>query len=94
MVKYALISVIKENSFTYTVYTDTKQCLFTNISQDKKVVQDMYESLEDVINTRARERFLEKTPKQIILEKNYIEYMIGRDLRWLIGSMSELFMPS
>lgn len=92
--QYTLTSVIKENSFTYTVYTDTKQCLFTNISQDKKVVQDMYESLEDMINTRARETFLEKTPKRMILEKNYIEYMIGRDLRWLIGSMSELFMPS
>ena len=86
--QYTLTSVIKENSFTYTVYTDTKQCLFTNISQDKKVVQDMYESLEDMINTRTRETFLEKTPKRMILEKNYIEYMIGRDLRWLIGSMS------
>ena len=37
--QYSLTSVIKENSFTYTVYTDTKQCLFTNVSQDPKVVQ-------------------------------------------------------
>ena len=92
--QYSLTSVIKENSFTYTVYTDTKQCLFTNVSQDKKVVQDIYESLEEMIETRSRITFLEKNPREIILEKNYIEYMIGRDLRWLIGNMSELFMPS
>ncbi len=47
--QYSLTSVIKENSFTYTVYTDTKQCLFTNVSQDPKVVQDIYESLEEMI---------------------------------------------
>ena len=92
--QYSLTSVIKENSFTYTVYTDTKQCLFTNVSQDPKVVQDIYESLEEMIETRSRITFLEKNPREIILEKNYIEYMIGRDLRWLIGNMSELFMPS
>lgn len=92
--QYSLTSVVKDNNFTYSVYTDTKQCLFTNISQDKKVVQDMYESLEDMIDTRSRITFLKKTPKDMILEKNYIEYMIGRDLKWLIGNMSELFMPS
>ena len=66
--------------------------MFTNVSQDPKVVQDIYESLEEMIETRSRITFLEKNPREIILEKNYIEYMIGRDLRWLIGNMSELFI--
>ena len=77
--QYSLTSVIKENSFTYTVYTDTKQCLFTNVSQDPKVVQDIYESLEEMIETRSRITFLEKNPREIILEKNYIEFLeIGK----------------
>ena len=77
--QYTLTSVIKENSFTYIVYTDTKQCLFTNISQDKKVVQDMYESLEDMINTRTRETFLEKTPKGIDIEHLWNIYFKAKE---------------
>lgn len=92
--QYSLTAVIKEYSFYYTVCTDTKKSLFTSVSKDKEVVKDMYESLEEMINTRSRLTFLEKKPKEMIVDKSYIEYIIGRDLKWLIGSMSELFMPS
>ena len=67
--QYSLTSVIKENSFTYTVYTDTKQCLFTNVSQDPKVVQDIYESLEEMIETRSRITFFRKKSKRDYIRK-------------------------
>ncbi|MGL5347617.1 MAG: helix-turn-helix domain-containing protein [Peptostreptococcaceae bacterium] len=92
--QYSLTTVVKDKSFTNTVYTDTKKCLFTNVSEDKSVVEDMYTSLEEMITSRSRLTFLEKNPKEMILDKNYIQYMIGRDIRWLIGSVNELFMPS
>lgn len=91
---YSLMVAVKDKIFHNTMYIDTQKCLFINTSQDKNVVEDIYYSLEEMINTRSRLTFLEKNPELMILEKNYMQYIIDNDLKWLIGNMNELFMPS
>lgn len=92
--KYSQVVAVKGKSFTYAVYTDIKKCLFLSTSEDAIVVHDMYHSLEDMIETRSKPTFLEMSSEEIIFEKRYMEYIIGRHLKWIIGYMNELLMPS
>lgn len=92
--QYSLMVAIKNNSFHQSVYTDTHKCIFVNTSQEKGVVEDMYVSLEEMIKTRSMLTFLEKNSREMILEKKYIHYIIGKDLKWIIGNINELLMPS
>lgn len=92
--KYSQIVAVKGKSFSHAVYTDVQKCLFVSTSEDEEVVEDMYHSLESMIETRSKPTFLELSSKEIILDKKYMEYIIGRDFKWLIGHMNELLMPS
>ncbi|MFI3210381.1 MAG: hypothetical protein R3Y64_04950 [Peptostreptococcaceae bacterium] len=85
---------MKNNIFQNIIYKNDKKPLFINKSNDKDIIKDSYNSLESMINTESRATFTKKKSYDIILDKLYIQYIIGQDLKWLIGNISELFMPS
>ncbi len=89
-----LIVTIKDEVFYTATYTDFDRCLFTNYSNDKEVVRDIYDTLESMLNTSARPMFTKKSSKNMILDKSYMQYIIGHNLEWVIGNINELFMPS
>ncbi len=90
----SLVVSIQNKLFYNAMYIDNGICLYSNHSTDENVVEDSYEALIDIVNTKSKPTFLQKTSKSMILDKNYIHYIIGNKLRWLIGYMNELFMPS
>lgn len=87
------ISVVK-NKCSHTAIYNNNKCLTSITSTDEKIVHEMYETLEDVANTQSRLTFSKKTPEEIILGQDIINYIMDSDLKWLMGEMTELFMPS
>lgn len=89
----AIISVIKDNTFHSAVFAKDKRCLFTTMSKEKNVVDEMYYSLSDMLRNQGVKVFEEIEPLKMIKNQKYIQYTMGSDLRWLIGSINELLMP-
>ena len=89
----AVISVIKDRIFHAAIYTKDRRCLFTNMSKDKDTVEEMYYSLEDILKNQAKPIIEVKSALDIIRKRIYLQYIMGQDLRWLIGHMNELLMP-
>lgn len=89
-----LILVVKDKCFHSATYNRTNKCLFTSISTDKAVIEEMYDTLEEMTNAQSRPTFLELTPEDMILSQNYMSYVMGKDLKWLMGNMNQLLMPS
>ncbi len=89
----SIISVIKDRIFHSAILNKDGRSLFTSMSKEKNVIDEMYYSLEDAIKTRGNLIVKNKSPKDIINEKDYVHFIMGQDLRFLIGSMNEFFMP-
>ncbi|MGX4601053.1 hypothetical protein [Faecalimicrobium sp. JNUCC 81] len=89
----SILSVIKDNIFHSALFTKDKRCLLTNMSKEKEVVDDMYYSLEDILKNRGKKMFERLNSLSIIRNQIYVQYIMGSDLRWLMGSINELLMP-
>lgn len=90
----SIISIVKDRMFHTANFTKDKRCLLSTMSKDKHIIDEMYYSLETILKNQGSPIFEKKSFINIIKEKIYIQYFMTQDLRWLIGSMSELFMPS
>lgn len=87
------IFVVKNKIMNVGVLRNDGTCIFTNMSKEKAVVDELYYSLEEIVRGQGQSITKRKTAKAIIEDNNYLEYIMGQDLRWIIGSMNELFMP-
>lgn len=56
-------------------------------------MDEVYYSLEDILKNRAKPILEVKSTLDIIRKRTYLQYIMGQDLRWIIGRMNELFMP-
>ena len=89
----AIISVIKNRIFHSATLDNEGKSLFTSMSKEKEIVEEMYYSLENTMKNRSLEIVESKKPEDIIKEKMYIHYIMGQNLKILMGSINELFMP-
>ncbi|SCI32983.1 MULTISPECIES: hypothetical protein [unclassified Romboutsia] len=87
------MSAVK-NKCAHTAIYNNHKCITTITSTDDDVVDEMYHTLEEMISTQSRHMFRKKTPEEIIISQRYMNYIMDQDLRWLVGSVTELFMPS
>ncbi|MEG1311669.1 MAG: hypothetical protein RR942_08400 [Romboutsia sp.] len=91
---YSLITVVKDKFVHSALYGDDNRCIFTNTSKNKDVVDDMYDTLENILHNKSTITFNNKSSKEIILDKNYIQYIISKEIELVMGKVNELFMPS
>lgn len=89
-----VLSVTKDNIFHSAIYENDGRCLFTSMSKEIPIVNDMYYSLDEIIKSQGKPLVDNKSPIDMFKEKIYMQYMMGRDLRWILGNINELFMPS
>lgn len=89
----AILSVIKDRIFHTAIFAKDRRCLFTNMSKEKHVIDEIYYSLEDILKNQGKLIVEKVPPLSLIKDKTYIQYIMGQDLRWLIGCMNEFFMP-
>ena len=90
----SVMLVVKDRIFHMAIFAKDKRCLLTNMSKEKKIVDEIYYSLDEIVKNQGKLIVERKSSIDIIKEKKYIQYIMSQDLRLLIGSISELFMPS
>ncbi|WP_286312085.1 helix-turn-helix domain-containing protein [Romboutsia ilealis] len=71
-----VISVIKDRIFHAAIYTKDRRCLFTNMSKDKDIVDEIYYSLEDILKNRAKPILEVKSILEIIRKRTYHQYIL------------------
>lgn len=89
----SIISIVKDRMLYTANFTNDKRCLISTMSKDKRIVEEIYYSLETIMKNQGSLIVEEKPLKEMIEGKVYTQYCMSQDLRWLIGSMNELFMP-
>ena len=87
------ILIVKDSVLHTANFTKDKRCLISTISKDKRIIEEIYYSVETILNSKGSLLVEKKSLTDIIKEKLYIQYFMNQDLSWLIGSMNELLMP-
>lgn len=90
----SIISVIKDGILYTANFTKDKRCLMSTMSKEKRIIEEMYYSLETILKNQGSLLVEKKLVTEIVKEKIYTQYFMNQDLRWLIGFMNEIFMPS
>ncbi len=88
-----VVCVIKDRLFHSTMFSNAGRCLFTNTTKEKHVVDDAYYTLEEIVVDEGKILADKKTMTEVFKEKSYIQYILGENLKWVMGSMTEFFMP-
>lgn len=89
-----IISIVKDRVLYTSNFTKDKKCLISTMSKDKNIIDEIYYSLETILKNQGSLLVENKTSMDIIKNQLYTQYLMSQDLRWLIGSINELFMPS
>ncbi|MPM28313.1 hypothetical protein SDC9_74834 [bioreactor metagenome] len=85
--------VIKDKLLYFGVFRSDGASLLTNISKEKQVVNEFYFSIESILKSQGNLIYEKKTSIDLLKETTYMQYIMGHDLRWIIGNINELFMP-
>ena len=89
-----ILAVIKDRIFHSAIFASNGQCLFTNMSKEKAIIDEVYYSLEEILKNQGKLLVEKETPLDLLKNKTYIQYIMGQDLKWVLGVMNEFFMPS
>ena len=85
--------IIKDKFLCTCVFSDDGECLFSTTSKDKNLVNEFYYSLEYKLKNKGKNVCLKKSPIEMIEDQTYIQYIMNNELRCLLGSINEFFMP-
>lgn len=85
--------VIKDRFLCTCIFSDDGECIFTTTSKDKNLVNEFYYSLEYKLKNKGKNVCLKKSPIEMIEDQTYIQYIMNNELRCLLGSINEFFMP-
>ncbi|MBC5995531.1 XRE family transcriptional regulator [Romboutsia ilealis] len=89
----SIMAVVKDSIFHMAIFNKDKQCLLTNMSKEKRIIDEMYYSLDEMVKNQGKPIIDRKTSIEMIRDKKFTQYIMNQDLRLLLGSISELFMP-
>lgn len=84
---------IKDKTLYMGIFKEDGTGFVTTTSKEKEVANQMYYSLENMLETKDCSICNKIMVIDLIARNTYMEYMMGQNMKWLLGSMSELFMP-
>lgn len=87
------ISVVKDRFLLNTMHYPDGECLLSTYSKDKKLIEDVYYNLMYTHRQKGKPLCEKKTPLSMIEDQTYIQYIMNNDLRCILGSINEFFMP-
>ncbi|MEG1411619.1 MAG: hypothetical protein RSD36_17420 [Terrisporobacter sp.] len=85
--------VIKDKFLCTCIFSDDGECLFSSTSKDINLVNEFYFSLEYKLKNKGKNICHKKLPCEMIEDQTYIQYIMNNELRCLLGSINEFFMP-
>lgn len=87
-----LVSIKDRLSYIAIIQNDGTELLI-NTSKEKEAVNELYFSMEKILNAKGSLISEIKKTTDIIGDTTYIQHILGGDLRWIMGNINELFMP-
>lgn len=87
------ISVIRNKFLITTTHYPDGECLLSSYSKDKNLIDDVYYNLMHTQKQKGKPLCEKKTPLSMIEDQTYIQYIMNNDLRCILGSINEFFMP-
>ncbi|MDU4934816.1 MAG: hypothetical protein E6X43_05760 [Peptostreptococcaceae bacterium] len=87
------ISVIKDRFLITTMHYPDGECLLSTYSKDKKLIEEVYYNLMYTQRQKGKPLCEKKTPLSMIEDQTYMQYIMNNDLRCVLGSINEFFMP-
>lgn len=91
---YSMIMSAKKHFAHFGIPGREGKLLIATTSDDPQVIRDTYDTLDEMIATNCHPIFWEYTVEEMITSKQYMRSIIGKNIRVLIGTVSELFLPS
>lgn len=85
--------IIKDRFLCTTIFSDNGECLFSNTSKDKNLINEFYYNLEYKLKNKGKYISVIKSPLEMIEDQTYVQYIMNSELRCLLGSINEFFMP-
>ncbi len=87
------IFVIKDRFLCTTIFSDDGECLISTTSKEKTLIDEFYFNLEHKVKNKRNSLCHKKSPVEMIEDQTYIQYIMNNELRCLLGSINEFFMP-
>lgn len=77
-----------------SILIENHRCITSQTCTDKRLVNELYDTMEDVIKTQSKQVFKFISMEQMLNEHYYIQSAISPDIHWLVGSITEQFLPN
>ena len=88
-----VVFAIKDRFFSTNIFFEEGECLFTTTSKDRRLVEEFYSNLKYTLKNKGNLLCYRKDVTSMIEDQTYIQYIMNNDLRCLLGSINEFFMP-
>ena len=88
-----VIFAIKDKYISTSIFFDEGECLFTTNSKDTVLVDEYYSNIKYTLKNKGKLLCYKESPISMIEDQNYIQYIMNNDLRCLLGTINEFFMP-
>ena len=89
-----VVFAIKDKFFSTNIFFEKGECLFTTASKNKRLVEEFYSNLSYTLKNKGNLLCYRKDTSSMIEDQTYIQYIMNNDLRCLLGSINEFFLPS
>ncbi|WP_195940019.1 hypothetical protein [Romboutsia sp. 1001713B170131_170501_G6] len=87
------IFAIKNKFLSTNLFFEEGECMFTTTSKDRKLVEDFYANIKYTLKNKGKLLYDKRDCTSMIENQTYIQYIMNNDLRCLLGSINEFFMP-
>ncbi|MBQ6631339.1 MAG: hypothetical protein IJH55_04305 [Romboutsia sp.] len=88
-----VIFAIKDKFLSTNIFFDEGECLFSTNSKDRRLVEEFYSNINYTLKNKGKMLCYRKDSFSMIEEQTYIQYIMNNDIKCLLGSINEFFMP-
>lgn len=87
-----LIIAVKDEFAGISLLGNNRQFLCTAASKDRKVTEEIYESVRNSINPDSS-LFISTDMESLLISHEYLQTLLSQNARWLVGHVTEHFLP-
>ena len=87
-----IIYTVKNDFSISGMLVNHDKCMAVVITEDRSACNIMYHHIKDLCN-RENLLFTQKSMREMLINNDYVRSLLAPKPRWLIGHMTELFLP-
>lgn len=90
----SLMLTVKDYYSHTSILVQNHRCISSHTCMQKPLVNELYNTMEEVIHNQAKQALGRITMKEMIQENSYMQSIIAPGMCWLVGTITEQFLPS